>query len=66
MPCRLLLLRLCRFTDNAAASTTVAGQTGSLSFNGVFYDNVFGARRGVTSLLWAKPKLKFDVPNGFT
>lgn len=59
-------MHLGRFTDNAAASATVAGHPGSISFNGVFYDNVFGARRGVTSQSWPKPKLKFDVPNGFT
>jgi hypothetical protein len=56
----------CRFTENPAASTTQQGFPGSLSFNGVFYDNVKGQRRGVTSMSWAKPKLKFDVPNGFT
>jgi len=54
-----------RFTENPAAATTTNGAPASLGFNGVFYDNVHGKRRGVTSLVWAKPKLKFAVPNGF-
>lgn len=55
----------CRFTDNVAAATTQQGHPGSISFIGSFYDNVDGHRRGVTSLVWAKPKLKFKVPDGF-
>jgi hypothetical protein len=54
-----------RFTDNPAAATTTTGHPGSLAFKGRFYDNVLGQRKGVTSLSWAKPKLKFDVPDGF-
>ena len=49
-----------------AAATTTQGHPSSISFNGVLYDNVAASRRGVTSLSWAKPKLKFQVPDGFT
>jgi hypothetical protein len=48
------------------AATTTQGHSGSISFLGNFYDNVDGSRRGVTSLSWAKPKLKFDVIDDFT
>lgn len=66
--CRLLccFVPLARFTDNMAAATTTQGHPSSISFNGVLYDNVATSRRGVTSLSWAKPKLKFQVPDGFT
>jgi hypothetical protein len=47
------------------AATTTQGHPGSISFLGDFHDNVAGSRRGVTSLSWAKPKLKFDVVEDF-
>jgi hypothetical protein len=48
------------------AATTQNGHPGSISFLGDFYDNVDGSRRGVTSLSWAKPKLKFNLVEDFT
>lgn len=59
--CPLPALFVCRFTENPGAATTVQGFAGSLGFQNAFYDNVFGQRRGVTSLVWAKPKLKFKT-----
>lgn len=48
------------FTSNPKEATSVEGFRGSLFYRGKFYDNVFTRRRGVTSLTWPKPKLKFD------
>lgn len=33
----------------------------SVYFLGRFYDNVLVRRKGVTSLSWPKPKLKFEL-----
>lgn len=51
---------LTRFTDDPSASISETGFRGSLFFRGKMYDNVFTRRRGVTSLSWPKPKIKFD------
>ncbi|GMH43301.1 hypothetical protein BSKO_11223 [Bryopsis sp. KO-2023] len=48
------------FTSDPEQAITVEGFRGSVFFNGVLYDNVFTRRRGVTSLSWPKPKIKFD------
>ena len=52
----------CRFTDDITKSTSKTGQNGSaVYFLGRFYDNLFVRRKGVTSLSWPKPKLKFKL-----
>lgn len=52
-----------RFTDDPAGSGTTNGAPGSaVYYLGRFYDNIFVKRKGVTSLSWPKPKLKFKLP----
>ena len=56
-----LRMMLCRFAPNAGAATSPAGANGSsVYFLDRFYDNVHVERKGVTSLDWPKPKLKFS------
>lgn len=53
----------CRHTADPTGSMTKVGANGSsVYFLGRFYDNVFVRRKGVTSLSWPKPKLKFELP----
>lgn len=55
---------LCRFTPNLDAATTQVGAPGqALFFKGQLYDGVSVRRRGVTAMLWPKPKLKFSLPD---
>ena len=50
-----------RFAPSAGAATSPAGANGScVYFLDRFYDNVHVERKGVTSLNWPKPKLKFS------
>lgn len=56
--------QLCRYASDTTASATKTGANGSsIYFLGRFYDNVFVRRKGVTSLSWPKPKLKFELPS---
>uniref|UniRef100_A0A7S3UDE1 LTD domain-containing protein n=1 Tax=Picocystis salinarum TaxID=88271 RepID=A0A7S3UDE1_9CHLO len=48
------------FVEDEEAAATQEGTYGSIMYNGKFYDRVFINRRGQTSLLWPKPKLKLD------
>lgn len=49
-----------RFAENPYAAQNTTGSNGTaIYFLDHFYDNVFVRRKGVTSLSWAKPKLKF-------
>lgn len=41
--------------------TTTGANDSSVYFLGRFYDSVFVRRKGVTSLTWPKPKLKFKL-----
>lgn len=50
----------CRFSPNPGSLVTQAGAQCSIYFNGSFYDNAACARKGVTTLAWPKPKLKFN------
>ena len=51
-----------RFTDDVTTSTSKSGANGSsIYYLGRFYDNVHVRRKGVTSLSWPKPKLKFKL-----
>lgn len=51
-----------RYTNDITGSTVRTGANGSsVYFLGRFYDNVFVRRKGVTSLNWPKPKLKFEL-----
>lgn len=53
------------FSPDVAAATTEAGAPGQvLFFDGELHDSVHARRRGVTALLWPKPKLKFSLPRG--
>lgn len=55
---------VCRFTPNLDAATTQTGAPGqALFFKGQLYDGVSVRRRGVTAMLWPKPKLKFSLPD---
>eukprot|EP00884_Botryococcus_braunii_P015668 jgi/Botrbrau1/2785/Bobra.0164s0062.1 len=50
------------FTNEPTRSTTQDGANGSaVYFLDRFYDNLFVKRKGVTSLSWPKPKLKFSM-----
>ena len=49
-----------RFSPNAASLVTQVGAPCSIFFNKRFYDNTVCARKGVTTLAWPKPKLKFN------
>ena len=52
----------CRHSADPTGSMTKVGANGSsVYFLGRFYDNVFVRRKGVTSLSWPKPKLKFEL-----
>lgn len=48
------------FVEDEDAAATQEGTYGSVLYDGKFYDRVFINRRGQTSLLWPKPKLKLD------
>eukprot|EP00963_Diacronema_lutheri_P013804 scaffold2732_cov346-Pavlova_lutheri.AAC.1 len=48
------------FVEDRDAAATEEGTYGSVMYSGKFYDRVFVNRRGQTSLLWPKPKLKLD------
>ena len=72
MPESLDLLYLCldislqnalyRYTADPTGSMAKSGANGSsIYFLDRFYDNVFVRRKGVTSLSWPKPKLKFEL-----
>ncbi len=50
----------CRFSPDPGSLVTQAGAQCSIYFNGSFYDNAACARKGVTTLAWPKPKLKFN------
>ena len=50
----------CRFAPNPGAATSTTGANGSsVYFLDRYYDNVRVERKGVTSVNWPKPKLKF-------
>ncbi len=52
-----------RFSPKPEAATSREGGTGQVLFYaGRMYDGVEARRRGVTSLGWPKPKLKFELP----
>eukprot|EP01025_Chloroclados_australasicus_P040119 TRINITY_DN4178_c0_g2_i1.p1 TRINITY_DN4178_c0_g2~~TRINITY_DN4178_c0_g2_i1.p1 ORF type:complete len:1028 (-),score=127.01 TRINITY_DN4178_c0_g2_i1:2597-5680(-) len=49
------------FTSDPDKSISVDGhRTNAVYFDGLFYDNVFTRRRGMTALTWPKPKIKMD------
>jgi hypothetical protein len=57
------------FTQDGRTAETVTGSLGSMYYEdgsggggGQFFDNVFVRRRGQTSLLWPKPKLRLSLP----
>ena len=51
---------LFRFAQDTVSAVNTTGTNGTaVYFLDHFYDNVFVRRKGVTSLQWAKPKLKF-------
>ncbi|KIZ03262.1 hypothetical protein MNEG_4702 [Monoraphidium neglectum] len=52
------------FAEDPVAAQSVAGARSSLALNGSFYDDVEGQRRGVTSLNYPKPKMKFKANSG--
>jgi hypothetical protein len=62
LPMRALRLR--RFAEDPVAAQSQAGARSSLALNGSFYDDVEGQRRGVTSLNYPKPKMKFKANSG--
>eukprot|EP01025_Chloroclados_australasicus_P013026 TRINITY_DN1620_c0_g1_i5.p1 TRINITY_DN1620_c0_g1~~TRINITY_DN1620_c0_g1_i5.p1 ORF type:complete len:1023 (+),score=138.19 TRINITY_DN1620_c0_g1_i5:371-3439(+) len=48
------------FVQDPMGAISVEGSRSSLFYNGYLYDNVFTRRRGMTTLTWPKPKIKFD------
>lgn len=57
----MVRLQLCRFAPDSGAATSPGGGNGScVYYLDRFYDNVHVERKGVTSLNWPKPKLKFS------
>lgn len=53
------------YAQDPATAVTTTGTAASLGFNGSFYDNVDGRRRGMTALSWKKPKIKFQGEEPF-
>lgn len=53
-----------RYSQDPAAAQSKAGGVSSIALNGTFYDSVPSSRRGVTSLVWAKPKMGFKANSG--